>query len=206
VRPPAEEALAFAAEVGSDWFAAFALQALSGLDERAGDLAQALAEREEAERRMAAAGDLHNPAFQTLNIGRLQLLCGDRAAALAALGEALRLNRQHGLTAAVPWCTAALGVVASNDGAFALAARLLGAAMAIQPSFVGTVYTRPQFTTPLAEAEAEAQAALGDERIAEQFATGRTLGAEQAVAFALAVAEDREQQATTEDEARSRVT
>jgi hypothetical protein len=86
------------------------------------------------------------------------------AAARAALGEALQHNRQQGQTAAVAWCTAALEVVASNDGAFALAARLLGAAMAIQPSFAGTIYTRPQFTRPLADSEAEAQAALGGER------------------------------------------
>jgi hypothetical protein len=149
---------------------------------------------------------LHNAAAGALNRGRLLLLLGDWSTAREALGEALQRNRQHGVTAAVAWCTAALAVVACRAGSFALAARLLGAAMAIQLSFAGPVYTRPQFTTPLAEAESEARAALGEERFSEQFAAGKALGAERAEAFALAVVDDWEHQATTADEAASRAT
>jgi predicted ATPase/class 3 adenylate cyclase len=190
VRPAAEEGLAFAEEVGNDLSAAMAFAALGQLDERAGDLTRAVAELAEVQRRWTAAQSLNNAALAGLNRGRSLLLLGDRAAARAALGEALQHNRQQGQTAAVAWCMAALGVVACNDGAFALAARLFGAATAIQPSFAGTIYTRPQFTTPLADAEAEARAALGDERYAEQVAAGRALGAEQAVVFALAALSD----------------
>src|SRR5207302_6244679 len=95
---------------------------------------------------------------------------------------------RHGLTTAVAWCVAALGVVATGEGACERAARLLGAATAVCPSFAGTVYAQGVFTTPIAHAEAEARAALGDGRFEVLFAEGRALGPEQAVTFALSAA------------------
>lgn len=105
--------------------------------------------------------------------------------ALALYREALELGRSHPGTRVVIEVIAAVGIMAAAVGQAERAARLVSAARA-QRDRLGLRYAVREDQVALEQAVAAARAALGEHAFANAWATGRSLGPEQAITEALA--------------------
>ena len=112
---------------------------------------------------------------------------GDLARAAQLSKESLELWRRHGDHRGVGGALAGLAGVALAAGDAERAARLLGAARA-QADTIGV--RNVVYQVHYDRVSAGARAALGDATFEDQWARGRALPAEQAIAEALAVADD----------------
>ena len=149
-----------------------------------GQYAVAAAHLEEALRLEREAGYTEGMILALGDLGNLARDQGDYARALALYREALELGRDHPGTRVVTEVIEAVGITAAAVGQAERAARLLSAARA-QRDRLGLRYGVREDQVALEHAVAATRAALGEEAFATAWATGRTLGPEQAIAEAL---------------------
>jgi predicted ATPase/class 3 adenylate cyclase/Tfp pilus assembly protein PilF len=178
-----EASLTLMREVGDQRGIAVVLANLGDLAVRQGDLERAAAVVNEALALGRQVGDHERIAVCLLYLGVVARKRGDLAPAEALGREALALFREFGDPRR---CAAALEQLAATVGVAghgARAARLLGAARAVQ-EVVGAPPPAPERADTEA-AVAPARAALGEERWAAAFAAGRAMTLEEAIAEAL---------------------
>jgi predicted ATPase len=156
-------------------------RSLSGLFE--GDLDVVRSAAAEGARRSRDVGDLYALEMMLLNLG-LAALGGDHLdEAWPLFAEALRIARQIDDRVAQYLLLDALGCQAAGTGRPRLAARLLGAAQAVQTGIGPTVF--PYLASPVARATEETTAALGAEAFRSGYEEGRRLVREAAIRLAL---------------------
>ena len=180
------QALELWREIGARAEEAMVLQHLSGVAYGWGNHALSAARAEESLTIFRELDHAFGAAAALNKLARLARDAGDDARAASAHQEALRLLAGIGERWAIGDPLAGLGRIAAAHGQAAVAARLVGAVDALTEeagAFVGTA-TRENCD----RAVAIARAALGEDRLAELRAAGRTLRLEEAVAVAAAIA------------------
>ncbi|MEV0382062.1 LuxR C-terminal-related transcriptional regulator [Nonomuraea sp. NPDC050643] len=128
-------------------------------------------------------GDLYSLDMMLVNLGSVRLIAGDLDEALPLFTEALRVAVEIDDRVGQYVVLDALGCHAAGSGRARLAARLLGAAETVRTGAGASVL--PYLAPLLARAEESATAALGATGYAAEFATGRRLSREAAIALAL---------------------
>jgi non-specific serine/threonine protein kinase len=130
------------------------------------------------------ADDITGLAIGLGNLGLVATLEGDAAEARPALRECLLTCREHGLVRPLAEALVALAALAAREADHARAARLCGAASAL-------ACDAPTATDQKLQAEARESgcAALGAAGWDQEWARGRGLGFEAAIAYALGEAE-----------------
>jgi tetratricopeptide (TPR) repeat protein len=177
-----EEGTALARETDDEDALAFALSNLGYAAVTAGDAERAYsASLEAVELNRGQASQQLGTALG--NLGCAALLLGRLAEARERLGECVSIKRS--LQEALGLASAFIGfaAIAVEEGAFARAARLLGAADAL---FERTDADPEPFDAKLYERTAAAACGgLGDEQFAKECDEGRSLALDEAAAFAL---------------------
>jgi tetratricopeptide (TPR) repeat protein len=184
-----EESLALRRRIGDRLGVAFSLGALGSvlgtMTEPQGDLDRAVALQEESLALFRELGYKSGLAGRLLSFGVLMAVRGTYERALAMLCESLTLYRELGGQAGgnVASCLEALGGVAGACGQPERGARLVGAADALRDA-AGAPLPRA-FRRLYSRVTRGLRAALGDEGFAANYAEGRALSLDEAVALAL---------------------
>src|SRR6266700_1142908 len=113
-------------------------------------------------------------------LGRVTAAQGDYAAAQALYGESLALAKELGFKRVIPAALEGLAAVVAAQGALSWAARLWGAAEALREA-MGTLIP-PVYRADHERSVAAAEAQLGKNAFAADWAEGRTMTPEQAFA------------------------
>jgi predicted ATPase/DNA-binding XRE family transcriptional regulator len=178
-----EECLALAAQLGDRPSRAEALNILGNLARNRGDYAHAAACYDESLALCRDLGDLFQIVSVLQDQGYLAQQQGDQARAAVLLRESLALCREIDHLWMGVWCLAGLGRVAVAQGQAEHATRLLGATAALFETYDPAMdpIDRADYERSIAAARAQLDAATFD----AAWAVGRTMGAEQAIAYAL---------------------
>jgi non-specific serine/threonine protein kinase len=184
-----EQSLAVFRAGSHQWNTAVALMLLGGLDLAAGRLEQAAEAFSESLAICQALGNIWASARRLVRLGEIDLARGRAAQAHSHFHQALGLARQAGDRWGMCTALMALGAAHGAAGDAALAARLLGAAQALQSASGIQLLTLDQAVQE--RALAAARAALSEAEFALAWAAGQALaahGLEHVVAAALAAA------------------
>jgi DNA-binding CsgD family transcriptional regulator len=148
-----------------------------------GDLGTVRAAATEGARLSREAGDLYSLGMMLVDLALVALIDGELDESKPLLSEALGIARRLDDRVAEYCLLDGLGCHAARSGQPQLAARLLGAADAVQASVGASVLP---FLAPLvAETKESATAALGDDRFQAEFEAGQGLSRDVAIASAL---------------------
>ncbi len=183
-----EESLAILRSLGDEYGVALALNNLGYVVWLLGDRERAEALQAEALSLYREQGDTWGIAHALLHLASVEEDEGDRAQATALFVESLGLFRKLGVKRNIAVCLEGLARLAAAAGSYAQAATLLGSADLVQES-VG-VRRAPVEAERHARATATIQAHLGNGRFATAWEGGRAMPMEQAIDYALAVAEE----------------
>ncbi|MEV4177927.1 LuxR C-terminal-related transcriptional regulator [Nonomuraea sp. NPDC049709] len=156
-------------------------RALNGLFQ--GDLDAVVAAASEGVRLGRESGDLYSLDMMLLNLGSARLIAGALDEAEPLLAEALRIAYRIDDRVGQYVLLDALGCHAAGSGRAQPAARLLGAAETVRAGAGAGVL--PYLAPLLARAEETARAALGAAGFEDEFAAGRRLSRDAAIALAL---------------------
>lgn len=116
-----------------------------------------------------------------VDIARVRAQCGDTAAAVSDLMDAMRVHARHGHRVGAIECLDELALVCMVQGDAAMAAELFGAAAAIADA---TGFVRPASTMALiVQGRERARARLGEQPYDQAWRTGRELDLSQASAL-----------------------
>ena len=149
------------------------------------DLERAVTLHEESLALFRKTGDAQGMGRCLRNLAGLAAIQSDYERASALLRENLRVAREPSYTLLIQFSFFGLGVVAASLGKPTRAARLWGAAQALNEA-LGTKIT--PFVRSLSDYEARvavARSQLGEEAFAAAWEEGRTMGFEQAIGYAL---------------------
>jgi predicted ATPase/DNA-binding CsgD family transcriptional regulator/DNA-binding XRE family transcriptional regulator len=145
-----------------------------------------VAARHRYERALAACrqqGDTSSAAMMLVNLARVELLLGDYGRARAWVAQAIGLVRSHDMSRGALWIIEFCAEAASTLQQPKRAVRLTGIADMVREA-VGAELTaaeraaRERWLNP-------AQTALGEDRAAEEYAAGRAMSTDDALAYAL---------------------
>jgi predicted ATPase/class 3 adenylate cyclase len=151
-----------------------------------GDLERAALLLEESLAMHREAGRKESIAYALDELGVVALYQGRLQQARELLAESLRLWQEAGAMDLIVMCALDDHAAAiAADGQGERAARLLGAAQALQEQMGIRAVFQEKSESPRNLAAATARADLGEAAFAEAFARGRTLDSEEAVALAL---------------------
>lgn len=128
-------------------------------------------------------GDHRGAAAQLSNVGTMALRQGDVARAARLQCESLRIYGEIGWEQGIGWTLLLLAEIANARDRHARVARLLGAEEQIRTGIGYQIW--PELHVMYARLIAATRAALGAAGFAGEWAVGRTLTMQQAVAFAL---------------------
>ncbi|HEU5102593.1 MAG TPA: tetratricopeptide repeat protein, partial [Roseiflexaceae bacterium] len=175
-----EECLTLAREMGDRWQAAFALIGLGAVDQAQGAYASAAHCFEESMALFRELGETWGLAVALGDLGELVFRQGNLAQAELCFRESLELWRGLG----DPWLTSRsienMATIIHHRGDVVRAARLLGAAEVLRESIGAFVW--PEHARAIAQVRSE----LGAPGTVA-WAEGRTMGSDQAIAYALEV-------------------
>jgi predicted ATPase/DNA-binding CsgD family transcriptional regulator len=128
-------------------------------------------------------GDLYSLGHMLMNLGLVALTDGDLDESKPLLTEALEIARQLDDRVAQYFLLDALGSHAAGAGQPKIAARLLGAAEAVQTGVGASML--PYVAPAVAQARESATVALGERRFQAEFEAGRDLSRDAAIGLAL---------------------
>ncbi|HEU5103410.1 MAG TPA: BTAD domain-containing putative transcriptional regulator [Roseiflexaceae bacterium] len=186
--PLVEESLALYRDLGDTRGIADALRSLGWLALNRGDLARAAPLLEESLALYRQQGYPQYIAWALRSLGSVALLQGHTERAAALCVESLTLGRKVGDRYIIAWCLEDVAGVALAQGDPLQAVRLLGAAEGLRATIGAQLLTfdRARYERIVAAVRAALEAAA----FAAAWAAGRALPLEQAIAEALAVADE----------------
>ena len=182
------DGLALARETGDEWTVAATLNRLGGVDFARGDYAASLERYREAQRGWDALDDSAYRLTALTCQGDALLALGRHVEAAARYHDALAILGEEGIhEPGVLRCLCGLAIVAHRRDDPRLAARLFGAASALEEEWGSRFW--PATRAFYAGYRRRAQTVLDDETWQAAFAAGRSLMALEAIAEARATAE-----------------
>lgn len=178
-----DRSLALYRELGGRWGVASSLRALGQVAHRTGDLSRALALSEESLTLFRELGDRRGTADALQTLGVVARAQEDFARAADAWRQSLNLYWQGGNRLGTAQCLRLLAELAVVDGAYSRAGRLFGAAetAAATPTLNPARVAR----SPHEAALRELAERMGADELAASLRSGRSMSADEAVAFAL---------------------
>jgi predicted ATPase/DNA-binding CsgD family transcriptional regulator len=176
-----EEAIGLCQQVGNKWGLTHALGFFGQLMLEQGDLVRACALLTESLRLKQEAGNRHSVANSLFHLATAVVLQGDIAQARTLYEQSLALATALGHRELVASCLQGLAVALTAQAQPLAAARLWGAAESLLQNSV-TALARV-LRTSVERAQAKARAQLGDQVFAQAKAQGRTMTAEQVLAW-----------------------
>ncbi len=177
------EGLEIARELGAGWLTALTLFNHTRVDRALGEYAAARERLLEALTLFRRVGDAWGTAHVLCQLGAVACEEGNNATARGALNEALEVFRVLGHTLGITYSLEGLAMLAAMHGRAASALRLAGAAAALRDTIGSPV--APVDKTRLERWLGPARAALGDAGAAAVWQEGRSMGLEQAIAYAM---------------------
>jgi non-specific serine/threonine protein kinase len=180
------EALRLARELGDSFEAGTALRNLADLARDRGDHAGAVAAYDECLDLARERGDDHEVAYAVRGLGHVARARGEYDRAERFLCESLELLRPLRDRRCVPLCLEGLACITVGPNWAERAARLLGAARAVQASTGAPA--PPSDMADYRRTEADARANLGAARFAVAWAAGAAMSLDEAIAYAPAPA------------------
>ncbi len=180
-----QEAIGLCQQVGNKWGLAHALGFLGQLTLEHGDLVDACALLTESLRLKQEAGNRHSVANSLFHLATALVLQGDIAQARTLYEQSLAVATALGHWELVASCLQGLAVALTAQAQPLAAARLWGAAAAILQNSVTTLPRVLRASVERAQARARSQ--LGELVFAQALAEGRTMTAEQALAWQPAI-------------------
>jgi predicted ATPase/class 3 adenylate cyclase/DNA-binding CsgD family transcriptional regulator len=159
------------------------LQYLADLDRDLGRYAEAAGAYEESLELARRRGNRHSVAYSLRGLGHVARSRGEYARARDLLKESLGLLRELRDRRCIPLCLEGLACIAVGPAWAERAARLLGAAGALQDRTGAPA--PPSDMADYRRTEADARARLGKERFAAIRAAGAAMPLDEAVAYAL---------------------
>jgi predicted ATPase/DNA-binding CsgD family transcriptional regulator len=176
-----QEAIGLCQQVGNKWGLAHALGFLGQLTLEQGDLVSACALLTESLRLKQEMGNRHSVANSLLHLASALVLQGDIAQARPLYEQSLAVATELGHWRLMASCLQGLAVALTAQAQLLGAARLWGAAETLLPNSATTL---PRVLRASAErAQARARTQLGELVFAQALAEGRTMTAEQALAW-----------------------
>jgi predicted ATPase/class 3 adenylate cyclase len=179
-----EECLAVARDLGEPGAVGEALWMIGALAYERDEWTRAAARFEEALAVSASSTQPHLKARSLWFLGSIALQQGNPVHAISCLREALTLNLALGNQRGLAYVLEVLAWAYAMMGQSGRAGRLLGAATALREATEVTS-ERPRYAEELEIGVAPARAALGEAGWAAEFAAGRALSEEEAIAEAL---------------------